>query len=112
MTRVTCYIRPHQLEEVKSAIAALGVNGLTVTDVRGRGNSIEKTAWLGGDENVMAFPIRTRVTVVASDDLVEELIETIITNARTGEPGDGKIFIERIADAVRIRTGERGDLAI
>jgi nitrogen regulatory protein P-II 1 len=112
VVRITSYIRPHQLEEVKSAIAALGISGLTVTDVRGRGNSKETTGLLGGDDRILAYPIRSRVTVVAHDDLVEEIIDAIIENARTGEPGDGKIFVERVSDAVRIRTSERGDSAV
>ena len=67
---------------------------------------------LGGDDSILAFPIRTRVTVVAEDALQEPLIEAIIANARTGEHGDGKIFIEVVEDAVRIRTEERGETAI
>jgi nitrogen regulatory protein P-II 1 len=112
MTRITCIIRPHRLEQVKSAIAALGISGMTVTDVRGRGNSPEKSMWLGSDEHVVALPIRSRVEVVADDALVDALVEAVIENARTGEPGDGKVFLEKIVDAIRIRTGERGDAAI
>ena len=112
MTRVTCYIRPHRLEAVKSAIAALGVSGLSVSDVRGTGNSPEHTEWMGGDDGLVALPIRARVEVVASDDLAEPIVQAIIESAHTGEHGDGKIFIEKIADAMRIRTQERGEAAI
>jgi len=112
MTRVFCYIRPHRLEPVKSAIAALGVNGLSVSDVRGTGNSQETTDWLGGDESLIALPIRSRIEVVAPDELTEDIIQAILDNAHTGEDGDGKIFVEKIADAIRIRTQEHGDAAI
>ena len=105
-------IRPHRLEQVKSAIASLGVTGLNVADVRGVGNSPEKATWFAGEEHLVALPLKSRVEVVAPDDLQEPIIEAILENARTGEPGDGKIFVERITDAVRIRTDERGDAAI
>jgi nitrogen regulatory protein P-II 1 len=112
LTRVTCFIRPHRLEAVKSAIAALGVSGLSVSDVRGTGNSPEHTEWLGGDEGLVALPIRSRLEVVAPDELAEPIVQAIVESARTGEHGDGKIFLERIADAVRIRTEERGEAAV
>jgi nitrogen regulatory protein P-II 1 len=112
MVRVTCYIRPHKLEGVKSAIAALGVSGMNVTDARGTGNSPETSTWFGGEQQLIALPIRARVEVIARDDQQDEIIEAIAENARTGEPGDGKIFVERVTDAIRIRTEERGSEAI
>ena len=112
MIRVTCYIRPHKLEQVKSAVAALGISGMNVCDARGTGNSPERSPWLGGDENLIALPIKSKIEVVATDDLQEALIDAVVENARTGEPGDGKIFVERVADAIRVRTGERGEAAV
>ncbi|MDR3691813.1 MAG: P-II family nitrogen regulator [Fimbriimonas sp.] len=112
MNRIVCFIRPHRLEQVKSAIAALGVTGMSVSDVRGRGNSPEKSDWFGGEEGLVALPIRSRVEVVAVDDLTDEIVSAILENARTGEDGDGKIFVEKVADAIRIRTQERGEPAI
>jgi nitrogen regulatory protein P-II 1 len=112
MTRVTCYIRPHKLESVKSAIAALGVTGMSVSDVRGAGNSAETTDWFGGTHGLVALPIRSRVEVVAQDDLTDGIVAAIIENAQTGEAGDGKIFVEPIAEAIRIRTEERGQAAV
>jgi nitrogen regulatory protein PII len=112
MTRVTCYIRPHKLEAVKSAIAAIGVTGMSVSDVRGAGNSHETTDWFGGTEGLIALPIRARVEVVAQDAQIDEIVESILMNARTGEQGDGKIFIEPVEEAIRIRTQERGEAAI
>ncbi len=112
MVRVTCYIKPHRLEAVKSAIAAVGVSGMSVSDVRGTGNSPETSDWFGGDESLVALPIRSRLMVVAPDDLREEIVQAILQSARTGEDGDGKVFVEHVEDAVRIRTHERGDAAI
>lgn len=112
MLRITCYIRPHKLEGVKSAISALGITGMTVADVRGTGNSPETSSWFGGEQQLIALPIRAKVEVVAHDEQQEEIVEAILQHARTGEPGDGKIFVERVIDAVRIRTEERGSEAI
>ncbi len=112
MTRVFCYIRPHRLEPVKSAIAALGITGMSVSDVRGTGNSPETSDYFGGDEGLIALPIRSRVEVVAPDDLTEDIVNAILENAATGEDGDGKIFVEKVIDVIRIRTQERGDAAI
>lgn len=112
MIRIVCVIRPHKLEAVKSAIAAVGVSGMSVTDVRGTGNSEEKATWFSGEQQLIALPIRSRIEVVAPDDLQEDVVQAILSQAQTGESGDGKIFIERIADAVRIRTEERGAEAI
>jgi nitrogen regulatory protein P-II 1 len=112
MIRFTCYIRPHKLEQVKTAIAALGVTGMSVSDVRGTGNSPEKSTWFAGQEHVVALPVKSKIEVVAPDDLKDALIEAVLQNARTGEAGDGKIFIEKILDAVRVRTLERGEAAV
>ncbi len=113
MIRVTFFIRPHRLEAVKSAVAALGVTGMTVSDVRGMGNSQERTEWFGGGEDgVVPLPIRAKVEVLCDDGLADQIVAAVLDNAQTGEPGDGKIFLERVEDAIRIRTGERGDTAI
>jgi nitrogen regulatory protein P-II 1 len=112
MVRITCIIKPHRLEAVKSAVAALGVTGLTVADVRGTGNSPEATDWLGGDDRLVALPIRSKLMVVVADEILEPAITAIIENARSGESGDGKIFIEAVGDAVRVRTEERGEAAV
>jgi nitrogen regulatory protein P-II 1 len=112
MIRIVAYIKPHRLEPVKSAVAALGVTGMNVADVRGAGNSPERASLFSGDASVIGLPIRSRIEVVAEDALRDEIVDAIVASARTGEPGDGKIFVERIVDAVRIRTSERGDAAI
>lgn len=112
MIKVTCWIRPHRLEPVKAAIAALNVNGMSVSDVRGCGVAPETTSFFGGEEHVIALPLRAKVEVVAPDALKDAIIEAVLKHARTGEPGDGKIIVERVQDAIRIRTGERGEAAI
>ncbi|CAN5476944.1 nitrogen regulator P-II GlnB [soil metagenome] len=112
MVRIVAYLRPHRLEGVRSAVAALGVNGMTVSDCRGTGVSREQSAWLGGVEAVSALPIRSKVEVVIPNERQEEVVAAIIENAQTGEADDGKIFIEPVEDALRIRTGERGELAV
>jgi nitrogen regulatory protein P-II 1 len=110
MIRVVAYIKPHRLEGVKAAVAALGVTGLTVADVRGTGVSEEHTDLLSGA--VVALPIRSRLEVVVPDEMREDVVSAIVESARTGEPNDGKIFVERVAEAIRVRTGERGEAAV
>lgn len=112
MVKITCYIKPHRLEAVKSAVASLGVSGMSVSDVRGTGNSPEATDWFGGDPSLVALPIRAKLVVCAPDDLRDPIVSAILESAHTGEDGDGKIFVEPIDDAVRIRTSERGESAI
>ena len=110
MIRIVAYIKPHRLEGAKTAVSALGVTGLTVADARGTGVSEEHTDLLSGA--VVALPIRSRLEVVVTDELRETVVKTLVEACRTGEPNDGKIFVERIEDALRIRTGERGDDAV
>ena len=112
MFRITVYIRPHRLEQVKSAIAALGVSGMTVSDVRGTGNSPEQTQWFAGEGHVIPLPIRSKIDVVVPEEMKEEVIAAILASAKTGEPSDGKIFVEPISDAIRVRTGETGEEAL
>ena len=110
MIRIIAFIRPHQLEAVKTAIASTGVGGLNVTDAKGRGTSDEREVRYFTEVDVLRM--RSRVEVVCADDLKNEVVSAIIETARTGQPGDGKIFIEPIANAVRIRTEEIGSSAI
>ncbi|MBV6458526.1 MAG: Nitrogen regulatory protein P-II 2 [Fimbriimonadaceae bacterium] len=112
MIRVTCYIRPHRLDPVKTALASLGITGLTVNDVRGCGNSEETATLFAGRNIVIPMPVRSKVTVFATDSMKDLIIEAIRKAAFTGEPGDGKIFVERTLDAIRIRTKERGETAL
>jgi len=112
MIKIVCYIRPHKLEAVKSAISAVGVSGMTVSDIRGTGNSEETPSWFGGEQQLIALPIRSKIEVVLPDELREDAVQAILSQAQTGEAGDGKNFIEPVTDAIRIRTEERGGEAI
>lgn len=112
MIRLLLFIRPHRLEQVKSAIAAVGVSGMSVSDVRGTGNSPEASQWMPGDAHVIPLPIRSRIEVIIPDDMKDEVVKAILDAAQTGEPDDGKIFVQRVSDAIRVRTGERGEPAL
>jgi nitrogen regulatory protein PII len=108
---VTAIVRPHRIEAVKTAVAKLGVGGLSVTDVRGRGQGPEEGTAFGGDP-VVAFRLGCRLDVVVEEAMAGPVVEAIVEAARTGTPGDGKVFVEAVADAVRVRTGEHGVSAV
>ncbi|MDM7460919.1 MAG: P-II family nitrogen regulator [bacterium] len=109
--KIDCIIRPHKLEEVKTALNALGITGMTVSEVRGCGNSPPADAWLG-EETLIRLPIRLRIEMVAPDAMVEPIIEAILRHAHTGQPDDGKIFVAPYREAIRIRTEEHGEAAL
>lgn len=112
MIRITAIIRPHKLEEVKTAVSGLGISGITVTDVRGTGNRPERAAVFAGQEILVALPIRSKVEIVCMEELKDELVAAILRHAHTGESGDGKIFVEPMSEAMRIRTEETGDAVV
>ena len=106
MKIVMAIIKPFKLEEVRDGLTAVGVHGLTVTEVKGYGRQKGHTEIYRGAENAVSFLPKIKIEVAVSDDLVDRVIETITTAARTGQIGDGKIFVSSIEKAVRIRTGE------
>ena len=108
MIRVLAYIRPHRLEEVKTALGEIGITGITVTEARGCGSSPETSDWFLGRELVVALPQKLKVEVIVSGELAERVVAAIIQGARTGSSGDGKIFLQPVLDAIRVRTSERG----
>ena len=110
--RVTAYIRPHKLEEVKTAAAGLGITGMTFSDARGCGSHPEQSASIGGHEILVSLPIRSKLEIAVEDELLEPLIDAIVQAARTGESGDGKIFVEELTEVIRVRTEERGPAAV
>jgi nitrogen regulatory protein P-II 1 len=112
MIRIIAYFRPHKLEEVKNALGERGFTGITVSDARGCGSSEEPSEWMLGKEFVVSLPAKVRVEVVVPEERSEEAVQAIIRSAKTGRPGDGKIFLQRVEEAVRIRTGERGQAAL
>jgi Nitrogen regulatory protein PII len=110
--QITAIIKPFKLDEVREALAEVGVSGLTVTEVKGFGRQKGHTELYRGAEYVVDFLPKIRVEVVLADSLVEPAIEAIIKAARTGKIGDGKIFVTPVEQALRIRTGETGDAAL
>ena len=112
MTKVEAIIRPNRFEQVKDALATLGVEGMTVSEVRGHGRQKGHTENYRGREYDISLLPKVRIEVVVQDDRVEKIIETIIQHAATGEIGDGKIFLYKAEDAIRIRNRERGDIAL
>jgi nitrogen regulatory protein PII len=109
MKLIMSIIRPHRLQEVKEALSAIGVAGLTVTDVRGAGRQKGQVERYRGSEYSIDLLAKCKVEVAVADDEVETVIQTICKSAHSGEIGDGKIFIMPLEDAMRIRTGERGE---
>lgn len=112
MKEIIAIIRPEKLENVKAALEAIGCHGLTVTEVKGRGRQLGVTeSYRGSDYRIDLLP-KTRLEIIINDTEAEEVIDTIVKNAQTGDIGDGKIFISPVEDVVRIRTGERGEKAV
>lgn len=112
MKKVEAIIRHHKLDAVKTALNDAGVSGLTVTEVRGFGRQKGHVESYRGVEYTVDLLPKIKVEVITSDDKVQTVTETILNSARTGEIGDGKIFVVDLADCIRIRTGESGDGAV
>lgn len=112
MKLVTAIIKPFKLDEVREALADVGVNGLTVTEVKGFGRQKGHTELYRGAEYVVDFLPKIRVEMVVADEAVDRVIDAIVKAARTGKIGDGKIFVTAVEQAIRIRTGESGDVAL
>ena len=112
MKKIEAIIRHFKLEEVKDALNALGVKGMTVTEVRGFGRQKGHTETYRGAEYSVDFLPKVKLELVIEDEMVEKAVEAIRSSAHTGRIGDGKIFVSSIDDAIRIRTGERGDAAV
>jgi nitrogen regulatory protein P-II 1 len=112
MKRIEAIIKPAKLDEVKDALHAAGVTGLTVSEVKGFGRQKGHTELYRGTEYTVDFLPKLFITVIVVDDLVEPVVKAIAASARTGKIGDGKIFVSSLDDVMRIRTGERGRDAI
>ena len=112
MKLVTAIIKPFRLDDVRNALSEVGVNGMTVTEVKGFGRQRGHTELYRGAEYVVDFLPKSKVEVAVGDELVERVIEAITTASRTGKVGDGKIFVVDLEQALRIRTGETGDNAL
>lgn len=112
MKLLTAIIKPFKLDEVKDALNEIGIQGITVTEVKGFGRQKGHTELYRGAEYVVDFLPKVKMEIVIQDDLVHKVIETIENAAKTGRIGDGKIFVTSVEEVVRIRTGERGEEAI
>src|SRR4051812_40272597 len=112
MKKIEAIVRHYKLEEIKNALTAAGVQGMTVSEVRGFGRQRGHKEQYRGAEYTVDFLPKVKMELVVSDDLVKVAIDTIIKNARTGQVGDGKIFVTPLEQVIRIRTGESGSGAI
>jgi nitrogen regulatory protein P-II 2 len=112
MKMITAIVKPFKLDEVREALSNLGVNGLTVTEVKGFGRQKGHTELYRGAEYVVDFLPKVRIEAAVADTLVEQAIDAIELAARTGKIGDGKIFVTSLEQVVRIRTGEAGEAAL
>ncbi len=112
MKLVTAIIKPFKLDDVREALSEVGVKGITVTEVKGFGRQKGHTELYRGAEYVVDFIPKVKVEVAVSDDMTDQVIESITKAANTGKIGDGKIFVYDMSQAIRIRTGEVGDEAL
>ena len=112
MKQITAVVRPSKVDAVKNALVAIDVDGMTINDVRGFGRQKGQVERYRGNEFTVDFLSKIRITTVVADDKVEAAISAISEAARTGEIGDGKIFVTSVEQVVRIRTGERGETAL
>ena len=112
MKKIEAVIKPFKLDEVKDALNAIGVQGMTVTEVKGFGRQKGHVELYRGAEYDIAFIPKVKLEIVAADGIAEKVISTIMEKAKTGKIGDGKIFISKVEEVIRIRTGEKGESAI
>jgi nitrogen regulatory protein P-II 2 len=112
MKTIVAVIKPFKLDEVRDALTAVGVHGLTVTEVKGYGRQKGHTEIYRGAEYTVSFLPKVRIELAVDAERVEAAVEAIVSVARTGQIGDGKIFVSPLDQAIRIRTGERGDDAL
>jgi nitrogen regulatory protein P-II 2 len=112
MQLVTAIIKPFKLDDVRDALAGVGVSGITVTEIKGFGRQKGHVELYRGAEYVVDFLPKIKIETAVTDELVERVIETIVQSASTGKIGDGKVFVHKLEEVVRIRTGETGSQAI
>ncbi len=112
MKLITAIVKPFKLDDVRQAVADMGIQGITVTEVKGFGRQRGHTELYRGAEYVVDFLPKTKIEMAVADDIVEQVIEAIVNTARTGKIGDGKIFVSTLDEVMRIRTGETGPEAV
>jgi len=112
MKKIEAIIQPHKLEDVKEALKAIGIDGMTITEVRGHGRQKgHKEIYRGMEYQVDLLP-KVKLEMVVADQRAEEVVQTVVNSARTGKIGDGKVFVFDVAEAIRIRNDERGEAAL
>lgn len=112
MKQITAMIKPFKLDDVREALAEVGVQGMTVTEVKGFGRQKGHTEIYRGAEYAVDFLPKIKIDIVLADDMVERALEAVVQAAYTGKVGDGKVFVLPVEQVVRIRTGERGEAAV
>ncbi len=112
MKKIEAIIKPFKLEDVKSALAAIGVQGMTVIEAKGFGRQKGHTEIYRGSEYVVDFLPKIKMELIVSDEQAQAVVDTILKSAKTGKIGDGKIFVSSVEKVIRIRTGESGDQAV
>ena len=112
MKLIIAIIKPFKLEEVKDSLSSIGIEGMTVTEVKGFGRQKGHTEIYRGSEYTVDFLPKVKIEIVVTDELVTKAIDAIVKAAKTGKIGDGKVFVLPLEEAVRIRTDERGDVAV
>ncbi len=112
MKMITAIIKPFKLDDVRQAVADIGIQGITVTEVKGFGRQRGHTELYRGAEYVVDFLPKAKIELAVADDIAEQVVEAISNTARTGKIGDGKIFVTELIQAIRIRTGETGSEAV
>lgn len=112
MKKIEAVVRPFRIDDIREALAEIGVKGMTLTEVKGYGRQKGHTELYRGSEYQIDFLPKIKLEVVVSDKVADKVVDTIIKAAKTGQVGDGKIFIYDVQDAVRVRTGESGEAAL
>ena len=112
MKKIDAVVKPFKLDEVKEALQAVGIQGMTVTEVKGFGRQKGHTELYRGAEYVVDFLPKIKIEIVVVDDMADKAVQAISEAANTGRIGDGKIFVQNVEEAIRIRTGERGSDAV
>ena len=112
MKKIEAIIKPFKIDDLKEAFSSIGLQGMTISEVKGYGHQKGHTEVYRGAEYVVDFIPKVKVEIVAADEQIEQIIETILTAVNTGKIGDGKIFVLPVEDVIRVRTGEKGEEAI
>jgi nitrogen regulatory protein P-II 1 len=112
MKKIEAIIRPFRIDDVREALSEIGIKGMTLTEVKGYGRQKGHTELYRGSEYQIDFLPKIKLEVVVADELVDKVVDTILKTAKTGQVGDGKIFITQVEDAIRVRTGESGEDAL